>query len=442
MTFSMTGELLASVAAQLPEGRVLAGDAYRQQRRVWNGAVDHLPAVIVRPETTDEVAAAVGAARQHGLPISVRGGGHDWAGRAVRDGALVVDLSAMRGVEIAGEVARVHGGATADDLLMSAGAHGLSAAVGTVGSVGVVGLVLGGGYGPLIGLLGLGVDNLLSAEVVLTDGSVVVADDQHEPDLFWALRGGGGNFGVVTRIELALHPIPEVTAGTIGFSWTQARHVLDGLRRLHSELDDALDVMFGAMHAPEGLVLSTSPVWAGPADTASAQINRVRTLGDPVADDVGSRRLAELGRAVAEAFPPGVFSRLGSRIVSGIDDEFIEAFMDSVDSMPPGCMLNVHHAHGAATRVPAPATAHAYRDSHLIVQVLGMWTEGDGESERVWVRDTERRLDAVALPGGWTNLMAPGDPRARDAYGGNRNRLLATKAHYDPDNVFTAIPLT
>ena len=116
--------------------------------------------------------------------------------------------------------------------------------------------------------------------------------------------------------------------------------------------------------------------------------------------------------------------------------------MDSVDSMPASCMLNVHHAHGAATRVPATATAHAYRNSHLIVQVLGIWTEGDGESERVWVRDTERRLDAVALPGGWTNLMAPGDPRARDAYGGNRNRLLATKARYDPDNVFTATPLT
>jgi FAD/FMN-containing dehydrogenase len=433
--------VLASVAAELPAGRVVTGPAYERSRRVWNGVVDHVPAVIVRPETTSEVATALTVARRHGLPVSVRGGGHDWAGRAVRDGAMVIDLGAMRTVEIDGDMARVGGGATADDLLGAAAERGLSAALGTVAAVGVVGLVLGGGYSPLIGLAGLGVDNVLSAEVVLADGSVVVADPQNEPELFWALRGGGGNFGVVTHISLRLHPIPDVTAGTVAFGRPQARHVLRGLRELHSGLDDAFDVMFGALHSPAGPVLFTSPVWAGVADAGAAQVDRVRGLGDPVLDDVERRSLADLARAVGEPFPDGVHYRLGSRITPLIDDGFIDTFIACFDAMPASCALNVHHSHGAATRVPVAATAHAYRDPHLVVEIVATWTDGAGQAECAWVADSERRFDAIASPGGWTNLMAPDDARARDAYGPNTTRLLAAKKRYDPDGVFNAIPL-
>ncbi len=301
--------------------------------------------------------------------------------------------------------------------------------------------MLGGGYGPLVGVLGLGVDNLISAEVVLADGTMVVADSQREPDLFWALRGGGGNFGVVTAIEVRVPPIPDVTAGTIGFGWAQARQVLSGLGRLHAEMDDALDVMFGAMHTADGPVLLTTPVWAGSAESASAQIDRVRALGSPVTDDVARRGLADMARATSAAFPPGVNYRLGSRITSEIDAAFIAAFVDCVATMPATCMLNVHHAHGAATRVPTSATAHAYRDPHLVVEILGMWTDGDGSAERAWVCAAESRFASIALPGGWTNLMAPDDPRGRDAYGPNLTRLRAVKARYDPDHVFSAIAL-
>jgi FAD/FMN-containing dehydrogenase len=433
--------VLASVAAELPAGRVLTGAAYERSRRVWNGVVDHAPAVIVRPETTAEVAAALAAARRNGLPISVRGGGHDWAGRAIRDGAMVIDLGALRTVEIDGDVARVGGGATADDLLGAAGDHGLSAAVGTVGSVGVVGLILGGGYSPLIGVVGLGVDNVLSAEVVLADGSVVTADRESEPELFWALRGGGGNFGVVTHISLRLHPIRVVTAGTVAFALPQARHVLRGLSVLHDQMDDALDVMFGAMHTPAGAVLFTTPMWAGVAEAGAGQIDRVRTLGDPVLDDVGRRAVADVARTVADGFPAGGHYRLSSRITPPIDDAFIDAFVACADVMPDSCALNVHHSHGAATRVPVVATAHAYRDPHLVIEILGVWGAGDGRAERAWVSDSEHRLDGIAVPGGWTNLMAPDDPRARDAYGPNTARLVAAKKRYDPDGVFNGIPL-
>jgi FAD/FMN-containing dehydrogenase len=326
------------------------------------------------------------------------------------------------------------------DVLDAARPHGYAAAVGTVSSVGFAGLTLGGGYGTLIGVIGLGVDNLLSAEVVLADGRVVTADPHHEPDLFWALRGGGGNFGVVTELRTRLHPLATVTTGTVAFGWHQARSVLRGWRDLVASADDALDVMFGAMSTPAGLVLYTVPTWAGDPGDAAGQVARVRALGDPVLDDVDRRALADAVHALDEVFPRGNY-RCGSRILPGLTDGAIDAFLRSAEAMPATCVLNVHHAHGAAARVPVTETAYAYRDDHLVVEIIGAWADGDGAAESGWVRDTERRLDGHALAGGWANFMARGDQRAQDAYGINTGRLLTVKSHYDPDAVFTAIPL-
>ena len=434
----------ALLRKQLPADRVLVGEAAVGAVRPWNAQVRQRPAVIARCRTADDVQAAVLAARAAGLPLSVFGGGHDWGGGAVRAGGLLVDLSGMRQVTVEGAEARVAGGATVSDVLDAARPHGYAAAVGTVSSVGVTGVTLGGGYGTLIGLIGLGIDNLLSAEVVLADGRVVTADAEHEPDLFWALRGGGGNFGVVTELRTRLHPHAEVTCGMIAFGWDQARSVLRGWRDLtaagSADTDDALDVMFGALHTPAGLVLFTSPTWAGDAARAQEQIARVRALGDPVLEDVGRRALADTVHAMDELFPAGTSYHLGSRLLPGLTDAAIDDFVRAGDTMPATCALNVHHAHGAATRVAVDETAYQYRDDHLVVEILGSWTEGDGVAESEWVRETERRLDAHALPGGWPNLMAQDDPRAADAYGANTERLLAVKAQYDPDGVFAAMP--
>jgi FAD/FMN-containing dehydrogenase len=335
----------------------------------------------------------------------------------------------------------VAGGATVSDVLDAARPHGYAAAVGTVSSVGFAGLTLGGGYGTLIGVVGLGVDNLLSAEVVLADGRIVTADPHHEPDLFWALRGGGGNFGVVTELRTRLYPLATVTSGTIAFAWDQARSVLRGWRDLMATADDALDVMFGATTTPAGLVLFTAPTWAGDPADAAGQIARVRALGEPVLDDVDRRALADTVHALDDAFPRGRNYHLGARILPGLTDDAIDAFVRCAEAMPATCVLNVHHAHGAATRVAVTETAYAYRDDHLVVELIGAWADGDGGAESAWVRDTERRLDPHALAGGWPNLMAPSDQRARDAYGINTSRLLAVKSHYDPDGVFAATPL-
>jgi FAD/FMN-containing dehydrogenase len=409
--------------------------------RLWNAQVKPRPSVVARCRTTADVQAAVRAARSAGMPLSVLAGGHDVAGSAIRDGSLLVDLSTIRQVTVDGAEARVAGGATVSDVLDAARPHGYAAAVGTVSSVGFAGLTLGGGYGTLIGVVGLGVDNLLSAEVVLADGRVVTADPHREPDLFWALRGGGGNFGVVTELRTRLHPFATVTTGTIAFGWDQARSVLQGWRDLMASADDALDVMFGAMSTPGGLVLYTAPTWAGDPGQADSQVAGVRALGEPVLDDVGRRALADTVHALDDAFPRGGNYRFGAPILPGLTDDAIDAFLRSAEAMPATCVLNVHHAHGAATRVPVTDTAHAYRDEHLVVEIIGTWADGDGAAESAWVRDTERRLGAHALPGGWVNAMALGDPRARDAYGINTARLLAVKSHYDPDRVFAATPL-
>jgi FAD/FMN-containing dehydrogenase len=426
---------------QLPSGMVVTDPpAVSALVRPWNAQVTCRPSVVARCRTTADVQAAVRAARWAGMPLSVLAGGHDWAGSAIRDGGLLVDLSTMRQVTVDGAEARVAGGATVSDVLDAARPHGYAAAVGTVSSVGFAGLTLGGGYGTLIGVVGLGIDNLLSAEVVLADGRVVTADPQHEPDLFWALRGGGGNFGIVTELRTRLHPLATVTTGTIAFGWHQARSVLRGWRDLTASADDALDVMFGAMHTPAGLVLYTAPTWAGDPGHAAEQVARVRALGDPVLDDVDRRALADTVHALDDAFPRGNY-HLGARILPGLTDDAIDAFLQSADAMPATCVLNVHHAHGAATRVPVTETAYAYRDEHLVVEIIGAWADGDGAAESAWVRDTERRLDGHALPGGWANLMARGDQRARDAYGINTGRLVKVKSHYDLDAVFTAIPI-
>jgi FAD/FMN-containing dehydrogenase len=438
---TVESSISSQIAAELPTIRVLSGEEFEERRRVWNGAVDNVPAVIVCPRSAHEVSEAVSTARRHGLAISVRGGGHDYVGRAIRTGGLVVDLAELRGVQIHGDTATVGGGATADDLLSAAAEYGMTAVVGTHGGVGVVGLLTGGGYSFLIGVLGMGVDNLVSAQVVLADGTIVVTDEAHEPDLFWALRGGGGNFGVIVSAELRVHPMPEVTAGTIAFGWDQARDVLSGLAELHRDLDDALDVMFGARHTPDGPIVVTRPVWAGPEDAARPHIDRIRRIGKPLVDDVARRRVVDLAGEVTESFPAGRHYRIGTCVTEEIDDAFVDAFTSSVAEMPPTCALNVHHAHGAATRIPVADTAYAYRQPHLVVEMLAMWSDGEGRAECDWITDTEQRFNAIALPGGWVNLMRPHDPRIRDAYGPNRTRLIACKERYDPGGEFTAIPL-
>ncbi|WP_433205283.1 FAD-binding oxidoreductase [Dactylosporangium sp. CS-047395] len=409
-------------------------DEYKIGSRVWNAAVDKRPAAIARCRDAAEVAGVVRAAREAGLPISVRAGGHDWAGRALCDGGVVVDLTGMRAVEIEGDAATVQGGATARDVLQVAASQGLAAVTGVERGVGMVGFTTGGGYGPLVGRCGLGADNLLSAEVVLADGTIVQADE----DLLWALRGGGGNFGVVTSMRLRLHPIPMVLAGMLVFPIHEAADVLKGYAELVAAAPDELTVMTG--FAQQSVFLC--PVWCGD-DLAAGEpyVARLRSLGHPFVDQVGPVPYeVAAGMFEANAVPGNhyLLRSAWTRELTGGTARALTA--GAVAASSPFDVLFVNRFHGAAARVDPAATAFAHRAPHQVIEVIAVWQPDQPEDEhRAWADGVVGAVEA--LPGAYPNQLGPEeDERARDSFGDNLDRLLRVKRRYDPGNVFTAIP--
>jgi FAD/FMN-containing dehydrogenase len=412
-----------------------------QAAGLWNREVVARPAAVLRCETAAGVQAALDLTTGAGVPVSVLGGGHAWAGTAIREGGALIDLRSLRTVEIDGSRALVGGGACGSDLLDAAQRSGQTTAFGTVGSVGAVGLLLGGGYGGLAGACGLGVDNVLGADLVLADGRMVRTDAEHEPDLYWAIRGGGGNFGVVTALEIALHAIPAVTTGLLAFPWPQARAVLSGCRAIAEDSDDRLNITFGALTMPEGRLAFAVPTWAGADPAGDESIDRVRRLGSPVIDQVAPMPFAAAVHLLDDPWAGSGHYHLGTCLLPPLTDAAIQTFIEVAEAMPVGCGLNAFHAHGAATHPDPTATAYPYRDEHLNVEILGAWTGDDGREVRAWVQAAEAALGDYALPGGWANQMARHDPRAADAFGPNTERILQVKRRYDPKGVFQSIPL-
>ena len=288
-----TSELAAARELRtMTRGRVvLRGDGdYARTRQVWNRAVENQPALLAVCETSEDVQAAVRVARRHGLPLSVRCGGHDWAGRALCADGLVIDLTRMREVvvDMHSRVATVSGGASNKDVAAAAGAHGLVAALGNCGAVGMAGLALGGGYGPLIGLCGLAADNLLGAEVVLADGRRVTTGPDDEPELFWAIRGGGGNFGVVTSMRVQLHEIRHMIAGPIVYPLSEAEQMLHRYAAFAAAMPDELDISVGMTSGPDGQpMLMFLPLWNGDKQQGERIISDFQALGAPQLAQVG-----------------------------------------------------------------------------------------------------------------------------------------------------------
>lgn len=439
----MLDDLERELARRMPTGEVITDPAeVARATALFNRRLEKHPLAVARCSSTVDVQGAVIAARESDVSFSVLSGGHDVVtGSSVRDGGLVIDIRGLDHIDVSDDLATVGGGVTTLALLETAAKHGATPVVGTVGSVGVVGLTLGGGYGNLIGTGGLAIDSLVSAEVVLADGSLVTADDETHPDLFWALRGGGGNFGVVTSVVTRLLPVAEVTSGMFAFPLHQADQVLAGLRQLTGDpSDDRLDVKTGFLATPDGVVVFAQPTWSGDAQSGDAHMEAIRALGDPVIDAVGRAPLAEAVRASDANYPPGNYL-FASRILPAPSEAGAARLIRAAEAMPLGGVLNIHHAHGAATRVPVAQTAHAYRDEHLIVEIIGMWADGDGADLASWMDDTTDLLEPVALPGGWAVLTGLDDERRRDAFGSNTERLLAVKERYDPDGVFRATSL-
>ncbi|OBI79990.1 FAD-binding oxidoreductase [Mycobacterium sp. 1245805.9] len=413
---------------------------------IWNAAVQHRPALVMRAETPRDVQEAIGVARDRGLRLSVLGGGHDWAGRAVCDGGLVIDMSGMRSVTVdtGARVATVGAGVTAAELIEAVAPYGLVAATGNCGAVGMTGLTLGGGYGPLNGRFGLALDNLVGAEVVLADGRMVTADATHEPDLFWALRGGGGNFGVVTSMRVRLHPLKRVIGGMIMFPLSQAATVWRGLEELLSTAPDALTVQSGVLPGPDGdPVVYLQPTWSGEILCGLAAVDLLATLGTPLTTKVASVAYGEILHLFDVGCVRGLRWAVRTRTVAGYLPQVIDALVEAARTLTsPRSLISIHHCHGASTRVAPDQTAFANRSPHFVVEIVACWEGGDGASHRAWAEALSDALAPHAVAGGYANLLGPDDhEQIANAYGDNATRLIAAKNHYDPDAVFTAIAL-
>jgi len=344
------------------QGRVVSrgDDDYARTRQIWNGAVEKLPALFAVCETSADVQAAVRAARRHGLPLSVRGGGHDWAGRALRDDGLVIDLTGMRDVAVDPRalVATLAGGAWAKDVAVAAGAHGLVAALGNCGTVGMAGLTLGGGYGPLSGTCGLAADNLLGAEIVLADGRRVTTGPDVEPDLYWALRGGGGNFGVVTSLRVRLRPARNMLAGSIIYNWNEAGAVLRRYAAFAATAPDELGVAVGVMSGPDGEpVIMVVPLWNGERRQGERAMEDVQAFGTPQSAQVGPAILRDLFTEDRGGYFEDV--ALLDLLVTGKLGRAADALREAEGWKWTKAHLDFPHAHGLRRTYPHPVELSA-----------------------------------------------------------------------------------
>ena len=421
-------------------------DSFASAAALWSAHPEHRSEVIVRVASTAEVRRVLETVPDD-VPITVRGGGHDWVGRAQAEGGVTIDLSRLRGVRIdaTARTADVQGGALLDDVIGAAAEHGLVAAVGTVNEVGFTGLALGGGYGPYLGTLGLAADTIISAEVVLADGSIVTASDAENPELLWALRGGGGNFGVVTSLTVSLAEVPAMLAGTVVFPADEMSEVLTALNRLLPTIPDRLAVSPAMGSGPDGhAALLLTLHWIGEADDGSEWVRAIESLGTPLASTIGPTTPAQALHALDGMFPPGRHYTLRTASVSGLTPAVVEILAQGERARTsPLSAINLHHFHGAATRIGADHSAWAIRDPHLMVEIIAATAGAEGHDEQIaWA---DRILDALrplALPAAYPNLLPPSDAaRAAATYGSNSARLAGVKRDADPTGRFTGIPI-
>lgn len=426
---------------------LLPGDeGYDDARRVQNGLIDRRPAVIARCVGTADVADAVRLGARLGLDIAVKAGGHNVAGRATVDDGLMIDLSPMTHVRVDAEKrhAWAAGGATWKGFNRETQLHGLATTGGVVGSTGVAGLTLGGGFGWLMARHGMAVDNLLSADVVLADGNVVHASEGSHPDLFWALRGGGGNFGVATSFEFRLHSVgPMLVGGLVAWPFERAREVLRFYREFTADLPDEIFAVAALLTAPDGKtkLVGIAAGHCGALPDGEAAVKPVKAFGSPVMDVLGPIPYVALNGMLDDAFPKGARNYWKSHFMDTLDDGAIDALIDAYAACPsPMGQMLIENFHGAAMRVPVDATAYAMRAPGYNALVLAEWL--DQAQDRVcidWARKSYTALQPFVSFHRYLNYLGDddaGQSALEAAYGSNLPRLREIKKKYDPENLF------
>jgi FAD/FMN-containing dehydrogenase len=429
-------------------GQVLTpeDEGYEAARRVHNGLIDRRPALIARCHSTADIVDAVRFARAEGLEISVRGGGHNVAGRAVIDDALMIDLAPMKGVHVdtAAQTVRAQGGLLWRELNRETALHGLAVTGGAISHTGIAGLTLGGGLGWLMAKHGLAADNLISVELVTADGSVVEVNKQTDPELLWALRGGGGNFGIAASLEYRLHPLTLVTGGLIAHPIERAGEFLRWYRDAVADASDDLSVFAALVHPPEappGFKAAAMIVFhTGTEEEAERELAPFKEWGPPIMTEVGRMPYPVMNTLLDEAYPTGSLNYWVSNFTTGLDDGLIDAMVERYASVPsPATVLLLEHFHGAVCRVGVTDTAVPHRAEGWNLVIPGTWSDPAETGANVaWVKETHAALAPHLAEGKWLNYLGDdqGDDAVRAAYGPNFDRLREVKRRVDPDNVF------
>jgi len=419
---------------------------YEDARKVHNGLVNKHPALIAQCRGVADVIDAVNLARKLDLEVAVRGGGHNVAGRATVDGGLMIDLMPMKGIHVDPDArtARAQGGVTWAELNRETQLHGLAVTGGVVSTTGIAGLTLGGGLGWLMGKYGLALDNLRSVEIVTAEGKVLRTSKDEQPDLFWAVRGGGGNFGVATSFEYGLHSVgPTITGGLIAHPFDRARDVLKFVRDFAAKLPDEFMAFAGLIHAPDGSGTKLAAIVAchcGSVADGETAVRPLKQFGTPLMDAMGPIPYCQLNGMLDGAYPKGALNYWKSSFLAQLSDTGIDTLVDCFARCPtPMGQLLLEHFHGAVTRINVADTAFPHRAGGYNLVVLSEWMEQkDTDRCIAWARETYAAMEPFVGPGRYVNYLGDdetGDPTAA-AYGPNYRRLQELKTKYDPSNFF------
>jgi len=415
---------------------------YDGTRRVWNGIIDKHPSLIVRCDGVDDVIGAVAFARERDLLVSVRCGGHNIAGKAVCDGGVMVDLSRMRNIQVdpVKRTARVEGGATLGDLDRETQGFGLATTAGVVTTTGVAGLTLGGGVGRLARKYGLACDNLLSVDLVTAEGRLIRASATENADLFWGVRGGGGNFGIVTAFKYRLHPVgPMVLGGVLTHPLEKAQEALRFYADFSRAAPDELSADAAFMTSPDGdHIFAISVCYVGPLDEGERVLRPLRTFGPPLSDDIAPIPYTAVQSASDERCPHGLYYYWKSHFLTEITDSVIEVIVNRFAGVPsPRSVVVFQQFGGAVSRVERTATGFWHRNAQWDFIPWAIWTApGEAEKQSVWVRDLWEATRSFSAGVYVNNLGEEGPDRVGVAYGDNYARLVALKTKYDPTNFF------
>jgi FAD/FMN-containing dehydrogenase len=442
----------AGLAARL-HGEVITPDdaGYEQARKLYNGMIDKRPALIARVADVDDVVASVDFGREHGLDLAIRGGGHNGGGLGSVDGGLVIDLSALDGVEVDADARTVtiSGGALLGGVDAATAEHGLATPAGIIATTGAGGLMLGGGVGHLTRGAGLSIDNILGAQVVLADGSVVEANERENPDLYWAIRGGGGNFGVVTSITSRLHPVSNVVAGPMFWDLDHTGDILSWYREFILSAPEELGGFFAFVSVPPGppfpdelhlrKVAAVIWCWNGPEEEAAEVLADARAQPGLLLDGVQAMPFTALQSAFDPVYPAGDQWYWRGDFVTEIPDAAIQVHEQFAAAMPTWkSTMHLYPIDGAAHRVGPTDTPWAYRDANWAAVIAGVDPDpANAEAIKAWTVDYFEALHPYTAGGSYVNfMMEEGQERVQATYGDNYPRLAAVKAQYDPENLF------